>query len=314
MEELEFQPKKEKKQHIWVEKYRPNKLEDYLGNNEIKETFKSYVSNQDFCHQLLYGGPGTGKTTLAKMLVKSIDCDSIYINASDERTLEVIRDKITNFVSSSGFKPLKVVILDEFDGMPELTQRTLRSVMETYALRTRFILTANYHERIIEPILSRVQSFELAPPTKKEIAIHIINILKTENVTFKNEDLAEIINSYYPDIRKTIQLCQQSSLSGTLKLSQSVLIKQDLKNKIVEMLKVKSPFLDIRKFVVDQDLKRFEEIYDYLYDNLDKYAEGKQAAVILKLAAGVKSDSLVVNKQIVFMETIIEILKTLKAP
>jgi len=312
MEELIISPKREKKQHIWVEKYRPHKLEDYLGNDSIKETFKSYVEAQDICHILLYGGPGTGKTTLSKMIVKSISCDFIYINASDERTIDVIRDKIKNFASSSGFKPLKIIILDEFDGMPELSQRTLRSIMESYALNTRFILTANYHERIIEPILSRVQSFKLSPPSKKDIAIHLVNILKLENITFTNEDLVTVINTYYPDIRKVIQFCQQSSLSGVLKLSNTDLVNHDLKNKIVEMLKVKSSFNEIRSFVVEQDLKRFEEIYEHLYDDLDKYANGKQSEIILKLADGVRNDALVVNKQIVFLATMIEFLSVLK--
>lgn len=312
MEELEIVPKKEKKQHIWVEKYRPNKLEDYLGNSLIKETFSSYVKNQDFPHILLCGGPGTGKTTLAKMLVKSVDCDHIYINASDERGIDIVRDKIKNFVSSAGFKPLKSIILDEFDGMPELSQRTLRSVMETYALRNRFILTANYKERIIEAIESRCQKLELISPSKKEVALHLIKILQQENVEFKNEDLAEIITSQWPDIRKIIQVCQQSSLTGTLKLSQQALISQNIKNKILDFLIKKVPFQEIRKFVTEQDLKRFEEIYEYLYENLDKFAEGKQSSVILKLADGIKDDIQSINKQIVFLATIIEILKSLK--
>lgn len=312
MEELEIVPKKEKKQHIWVEKYRPNKLDDYLGNSLIKETFSLYVKNQDFPHILLCGGPGTGKTTLAKMLTKSVDCESIYINASDERTIDIIRDKIKNFVSSAGFKPLKVIILDEFDGMPELSQRTLRSVMETYALRNRFILTANYKERIIEAIESRCQKLELISPTKKEVALHLIKILQQENIEFKNEDLAEIINSQWPDIRKIIQVCQQSSLTGVLKLSQQALISQNIKNKILDLLSKKVPFQEVRKFVVEQDLKRFEEIYEYLYENLDKFAEGKQASVILKLADGQRDDILSVNKQISFLATIIGILQALK--
>jgi DNA polymerase III delta prime subunit len=312
MEELEIVPKKEKKQHIWVEKYRPNKLEDYLGNALIKETFSLYVKNQDFPHILLCGGPGTGKTTLAKMLTKSVDCEFIYINASDERTIDTVRDKIKNFVSSAGFKPLKAIILDEFDGMPELSQRTLRSVMETYALRNRFILTANYKERIIEAIESRCQKLELISPTKKEVALHLIKILQQENVEFRNEDLAEIITSQWPDIRKIIQVCQQSSLTGTLKLSQQALISQNTKNRILDLLIKKSSFQEIRKFVVEQDLKKFEEIYEYLYENLDKFAEGKQASVILKLADGQRDDILSVNKQISFLATIIGILQALK--
>lgn len=312
MEEILIASKKERKQHIWVEKYRPNKLEDYVGNEVVKTTFKKYVEDQDFPHLLLHGRPGTGKTTLAKMLVKSVDCDSIYINASDERTLDVVREKVVGFASSSGFKPLKVIILDEFDGIAPLTQKILRSVMETYALNTRFILTANYYEKIIEPVLSRVQAYELVPPSKKEVAVHLTGILKQENTQYTPEELAVVINSYYPDIRKCIQVCQQSSLTGILKVSKENLIQNDVKNKIMEFLKVRSPLIEIRKYVIEQNITRFEEIYQHLYDNLDKYAEGKQASMILNIADAEVRESMVVNKQIVFMEFIVKSLNSLK--
>lgn len=312
MEELEIVPKKDKKQHIWVEKYRPTKLEDYLGNNEIKSVFNKYVEEQDFCHLFLYGGPGTGKTTLAKMLVKAVACDSIYINASDERGIDTVRDKIKNFCNSSGFKPLKTVILDEADYLTPDAQASLRPVMEIYALRSRFILTGNYHERIIPPIASRCQMFELHPPQKKEVAIHLINILKNENVTFKNEDLAAVVNLYYPDIRKIIQVCQQYSLSGILKLSQSELVVNDVRTKLLDLLVRKAPLVEIRKFIAEQNIRRYQEIYEFLFDNVDKYAEGKQASVILKLADGQRDDFFSTNKQIMFMSTIIGILQTLK--
>jgi replication factor C small subunit len=312
MEELEIVPKKEKKQHIWVEKYRPTKLDDYLGNDLIKETFRKYVQEQDFCHLFLYGGPGTGKTTLAKMLVKSVDCEHIYINASDENGIGVIREKIKNFCNSSGFKPLKVVIFDEADYMSPEAQASLRPIMEMYALRNRFILTGNYHERMIEPITSRCQLFELHPPHKKEVALHVINILKNENVSFKNEDLATVVNLFYPDIRKIIQVCQQYSLTGTLKLTQAELMANDVRVKMLDFLVKRAPLTEIRKFVAEQNIRKYQEIYDYLFDNIDKFAEGKQASVILKLADGQRDDALSANKQIVFLATIIGILQVLK--
>lgn len=313
MEELEIIPRREKKQHIWVEKYRPNRLEDYLGNALVKETFSMYVKNQDFCHILLYGGPGTGKTTLAKMLVKEVACDSIYINASNERGVDTIRDKIINFASSSGFKPLKVIILDEADYLTHTAQASLRPVMEMYAMNTRFILTGNYHEKISDPIKSRVQSFELSPPPKKDVALHLIEILKKENVTFTNEELAVVVNTYYPDIRMIIQVAQQSSLTGVLKISKANLIENDVRNKITEMLRVRTSFLEIRKYIIEQGLSRFEEIYEHLYDNLDKFAEGKQSSVILNIADAVFRETNVPNKQIIFLACIVEILRTLKS-
>jgi DNA polymerase III delta prime subunit len=313
MEELDIKVNRDKKPYIWVEKYRPTKLEDYVGNGSIKSTFKSFVEKQDFCHLFLYGGPGTGKTTLAKMLVKSVECDFIYINASDENGVDVIRDKIKNFCNSSGFKPLKVVIFDEADYLSQAAQASLRPVMEIYSLRSRFILTGNYHERIIEPISSRCQSFELIPPSKKEVAIHVMNILKNENVSFTNETLATVINSYYPDIRKVIQVCQQYSLDGTLKLSQEELISSNIQNKLLDLFVRKSPFSEIRKFIVEQDIRKFEEIYDFLYENVDKFSDGKQASVILKLADGCRDNNNTVNKQIIFLAIAIEILKILKS-
>ncbi len=312
MEELEIIPKEKRKQYIWVEKYRPNTLSEYLGNDLVKQTFNQYIKNQDFCHLLLYGPPGTGKTTLAKLLVKEINCDSIYVNASDENGIDTIRDKIKSFASSSGFKPLKVVIFDEADYLTHNAQSSLRPIMEVYAKNTRFILTGNYHEKISDPIMSRLQSFELLPPPKKDVAIHLIDILKKENVNFSNEELAIIVNSYYPDIRKIIQVAQQSSLMGPLSVSKANLVEYDIRNKIVEMLKTRASSIEIRKYVIENNLLRFEEIYQHLFDNVDKYAEGKQSSVILKIADGIRNDSLGPNKQIMFIACIIEILMVLK--
>lgn len=312
MEELEFISRKEKKQFIWVEKYRPKQIEDYIGNPMIKEIFSRYVRDQDFCHLLLYGGPGTGKTTLAKMLVSQISCDYIYINASDERGIDTIRDKIKVFASSCGFKALKAVILDEADFLTPAAQASLRPMMETYALHTRFILTGNYHEKILDPIKSRLQSFKLEPPSKKDVALNLVKILDSEGVKYKKEDIAEIINAYYPDIRKTIQVSQQFTNNGELNLIRTELVANDIKNKIVEMLSVRSGFTEIRKFIIEQGITRFEDIYEHLYENIDKFAEKKVASVVLCLAEGVKNDALVSNKQIVFLACLIEILKNLK--
>jgi replication factor C small subunit len=260
----------------------------------------------------LYGPPGTGKTTLAKLLVKGIPCDHIYINASDENGIDTIRDKIKSFASSCGFKPLKVIILDEADFLTAPAQASLRPVMEMFAMNTRFILTGNYHERVSEPISSRVQSFELLPPSKRDVAVHLTEILKKENVTYSPEELATIVNAYYPDIRKVIQVAQQSSLSGELKVARTNLVQYDIRNKIVELLKAKSPLSEVRKYVIEQNLNRFEAIYQHLYENVDKFAEGKQGSVILKIADGIKNDTLGPNKQIMFMACMIEILAILK--
>jgi len=155
---------------IWTEKYRPDVLENYIGNDVIKAKLEQYIQTQDIPHLLFYGTAGTGKTTAAKILVKNIDCDYMFINASDERGIDTVRDKIKGFASTVGFAPLKIVVLDEADFLGREAQPALRNMMEAHAASTRFILTANYVERIIDPLVSRTQVYKLTPPSKKDVA------------------------------------------------------------------------------------------------------------------------------------------------
>ena len=144
---------------LWVEKYRPDTLEGYVGNEHILQKVKIYIENEDVPHLLLYGQAGTGKTTLAKIITNQIDCDVMYINASDENSVDAVRDKIRGFASSMGFRKWKVVILDESDYLTPNAQAALRNLMETFSKTTRFILTCNYVEKVIDPIQSRCQTF-----------------------------------------------------------------------------------------------------------------------------------------------------------
>ena len=134
---------------LWVEKYRPDVLTNYVGNEHLKGIVVRYLAENDIQNLIFYGPAGTGKTTLAKLLVKNLDCEYLYINASDERGIETIRDKVSGFASTMSFKPLKVVILDEADFLTIQAQASLRNVIETFSKSTRFILTCNYVERII---------------------------------------------------------------------------------------------------------------------------------------------------------------------
>ena len=169
------------KQHtLWVEKYRSNTLDNYVGNENIKQTIQKYLDQNDIQNFLFYGPAGTGKTTLAKLIVNNLDCDYLYINASDERGIDTIRDKVSGFASAASFKPLKVVILDEADFITIQGQAALRNVIETYSRTTRFILTCNFVERIIDPLQSRCQVLKIVPPSKNDIAKHVFNILKQE--------------------------------------------------------------------------------------------------------------------------------------
>ena len=300
---------------LWVEKYRPIKLDDYVGNEHLKEKVSGYIESEDVPHLLLFGRAGTGKTTLAKLIVKSIECDYMVINASDENNVDTVRNKVKNFASSQGFKKYKIIILDEFDYMTPNAQAILRNLMETFSKHCRFILTCNYVEKIIDPIQSRCQTFQIVPPSKKEVAVQLDKILKSENVNYDVKDLVPIIDSSYPDIRKVINTCQLNSVKGVLKLSKNDLLDSDFKTKIVDILKLsdesRNKYMKIRQTVADSKVQDFTEMYSLLYDKVDEYASGKVSGVILVLAEGQHRDALAVDKEIPFMATILNILSTI---
>ena len=305
---------------LWVEKYRPNSLESYIGNEHLKSKVKVYLESGDLPHLLLYGRAGTGKTTLAKLLVNNIDCDHLYINASDENSVDVVRNKVRGFASTIGFKDMKVVILDECDYITPNAQAALRNLMETFSKHTRFILTCNYVERIIDPIQSRCQPFQIVPPSRKEVAVHLNNILKEENVTFEMDDVATLVNGGYPDIRRVINFAQRQVVDGKLSIDQNNLVAVDLNvnvfsSQIVNVLKTqnkKDAFVTIRKMLADNQISDFADLFRLLYDEVDDYGKGHIAECILTVAKYQLSDAQVVDKEINAMAMLIELLGVIK--
>jgi DNA polymerase III delta prime subunit len=297
---------------LWVEKYRPTILDNYVGNEHLKEKVKIFIETGDVPHLLLYGKAGTGKTTLAKLIVKSIECDYMIINASDENGVDTIREKIKNFASSMGFKPYKILILDEADHLTPQGQAILRNLMETFSGHCRFILTCNYVEKITSPIQSRCQTFEIIPPTKKDVAIQVSNILKAESIQFDIKDLVPVIDSSYPDIRKIINTCQMSSIKGILKLDTKSLIENDYKVKIYDILKSsddkRNKYMKIRQTLIDSRATDFTDLFTLLYDKVDEIAPSNTANVILELADGQRNMFLSIDKEIPTAATLIKIL------
>ncbi len=308
-----FEQQEEQVHSLWVEKYRPTKLDDYVGNENLKAKVKGYIESGDIPHLLFFGKAGTGKTTLAKLIVKNIECDVMVINASDENNVDTVRNKVKNFASGVGFKPYKVIILDEFDYMTPNAQALLRNLMETFSKHCRFILTCNYIEKIILPIQSRCQSFQIVPPTKKDVAVQIASILKKEDIQFNPTDLVPIVDGYYPDIRKIINTTQLACVNGVLKTESATIVDSDFRLKLVEILKSKdelrNKFMTIRQLVADNRISDFTDVYSFLYDKIDDYAKGNVANVIIALAEGTSKDALVVDKEITFMATIISVLQ-----
>ena len=305
---------------LWVEKYRPDSLESYIGNEHLKSKIKLYLESGDLPHLLLYGKAGTGKTTLAKLLVNNIECDHLYINASDENSVDTVRNKVRNFASTIGFKDMKVIILDECDYITPNAQAALRNLMETFSKHTRFILTCNYVERIIDPIQSRCQPFQIVPPSRKEVAVHLNNILKEESVTFEMDDVATLVNGGYPDIRRVINFAQRQVVDGKLSIDQNNLVAVDLNvnvfsSQIVNVLKTqnkKDAFVTIRKMLADNQISDFADLFRLLYDEVDDYGTGHIAECILTIAKYQLSDAQVVDKEINAMAMLIELLGVIK--
>ena len=305
---------------LWGEKYRTDLLESYIGNEHLKSKIKLYLESGDLPHLLLYGRAGTGKTTLAKLLVNNIDCDHLYINASDENSVDTVRNKVRNFASTIGFKDMKVIILDECDYITPNAQAALRNLMETFSKHTRFILTCNYVERIIDPIQSRCQPFQIVPPSRKEVAIHLNNILKEESVTFEMDDVATLVNGGYPDIRRVINFAQRQVVDGKLSIDQDNLVAVDLNvnvfsSQIVNVLKTQSKkdaFVTIRKMLADNQISDFADLFRLLYDEVDDYGKGHIAECILTIAKYQLSDAQVVDKEINAMAMLIELLGVIK--
>lgn len=302
---------------LWVEKYRPDSLDNYIGNQSVKDKMQQYIEQNDVPHILLYGSAGTGKSTLCKILIKHLDCDYIWINASDENNVETVRNKIKNFASTIGFNKWKIVILDEADFLTPSAQAILRELSERYSQTTRFILTANYPEKIIPAIQSRCQMYNIIPPSKKDIAVHVAGILDNEEVTYTPADLKVIIDSTYPDIRKVINDCQKQSMNGELKLDKQSLIEANYALKVIEILKDKSKnalvsLKEIRQLFADSQVKDYTPLYQLLYENVDSYSNGKSAEIILKITEYEYQSQMRIIKELSAASLVISILELIK--
>jgi replication factor C small subunit len=272
-----------KKEHtLWVEKYRSQNLDNYVGNENIKTTIGKYLQQNDIQNFLFYGPAGTGKTTLAKLIVNNLDCDYMYINASDERGIDTIRDKVTGFASAASFKSLKVVILDEADFITIQGQAALRNVIETYSRTTRFILTCNFVERIIDPLQSRCQVLKIVPPSKQDIAKHVAKVLEQEEVSYTMDDIKILVTQFYPDVRKMLNTAQLSNQDGELHIDKSVIVSSNYMNQVVkELSKPKPIFNEIRQIIANANIQDFEELYRFLYDNSTQFAAGNEGMVAI---------------------------------
>ena len=271
---------------LWVEKYRPITLEEYIGNETIKNKIADYLKQGSIQNLLFYWVAGTGKTTLAKLIAKNLNCDLLYLNASDERGIDTIREKIIPFVSSMSFNDIKIVILDEADYLTPQAQATLRNTIESCSKTTRFILTCNYLERIISPLQSRCQTFEITPPSKIEVNNKCKSILSKEDISYENNDVLTVIDTHYPDIRKIINTLQGSVIDGGqgdyyLKIDNNSLKNTQLGDQIVDALEKKLKLSVIRQMLADSGAREFDGLFKVLYDNVSKYTNREGEAILI---------------------------------
>jgi len=301
------------KQHtLWIEKYRSETLEQYIGNDAIKTRIADCIAKNDIPHLIFAGSAGTGKTTLAKLIVKNIQCDYLYINASDENGIDTIRERVKGFASTASFQPLKVVILDEADFLTQPAQAALRNLIEEYSAYTRFILTCNYVERLIEPLQSRCELHMLKPPTKGAVAKHICtNVLDVESVTYEMSDIAQIVNLFYPDVRSIIKTLQQNCKDGKLTITT---IDDNWCKPLVEILKKrdKNAWYQVRQLVADAQVDDFQTAYRYMFDNLSEFSYGNDAQLSVILDDFIWRAGVVPDKEINFAACIAKVLDTNK--
>jgi replication factor C small subunit len=301
------------KQHtLWIEKYRSETLEQYIGNDAIKTRIADCIANNDIPHFIFAGSAGTGKSTLAKLIVKNIQCDYLYINASDENGIDTIRDKVKGFASTASFQSIKIVILDEADFLTQPAQAALRNLIEEYSAYTRFILTCNYVERLIEPLQSRCELHMLKPPTKGAVAKHLcLNVLDVENVTYDMKDVAQVINTFYPDVRSILKTLQQFSKNGKLVVDT---IDDDWTKQLVQILikRDKNAWYQVRQLVADAQVDDFQTAYRYMFDHLTEFSYGNDAQLSVILDDFIWRAGVVPDKEINFAACIAKVLETNK--
>jgi replication factor C small subunit len=299
---------------LWVEKYRPNTIADYVfRDTNQKGQVAGWIKDGALPHLLFSGAPGTGKTTLAKVLLSELSVDSmdiLEINASNENSVDTIRSKITNFSSTMPFGDLKYVLLDEADYITPNGQAALRGVMETYHTSCRFILTCNYPQRVIPALHSRCQGFHINKLDTTEFTARIATICIEEGVTMDLETLDTYVQATYPDLRKAINLVQQNVVDNVLQRPQEGDGNtSDWMLSAVELFKA-SKYKEARNMIVSQARpEEYEDIYKFMYRNLELWGdtEQKQDQAIIIIRNGIAKGIAVADPEINLSATLIEL-------
>ena len=275
---------------LWVEKYRPITLDQMVLSNQNRTIFNKYAQDRGVPNLLFVGPAGIGKTSLAKIICKSmLECQYLYINASDENGIDTIRTKVTNFARTKSFDGgIKCIILDETDGLSLDAQRALRNTMEEYSGITRFILTANYNHRIIPPLQSRCQTFDLTPPLTSCME-RVCRILDKEQVQITDRDrLEQFVHKCYPDLRKCINEIQKNTIDGEVQLDNLIKIKDAFVSSIYKIV-CQGLAIKARKKVIESEhvfggdyTELLRSLFNHIHEieNIDQHIKAEQLLVV----------------------------------
>jgi DNA polymerase III delta prime subunit len=294
---------------LFVEKYRPQSLDEFVGNESLQNTIGKYLEEGNIQNLLFFGSAGCGKTSLAKLIAKQLRADVLYLNSSDERGIDAIREKIVPFASSMGLGGTKIVILDEADYLTPQAQASLRNTIETFHQNCRFILTCNYINRIIDPLQSRCKMFNIVPPSKVEVFQHLKGILDGEGVEFCTNDLAKVVKQYYPDLRKMLNTIQGSIHKGELNIEGDSENSDRIKELINSLLNGGKPN-QLRTTLVNLGSKEFDSMFRALYDRIEEFKNPAEAILIISKYQ--YEYGFVLDKEICIMAMLLQLKETTK--
>ena len=296
---------------LWMERYRPSTVQDLVLPPDIKQKFQAYADKKDIPNLGFWSAnPGTGKTSSAIALIKEIGCEADFINASMDNGIDILRGRIQTFAGTESFDgKLKIVVLDEIDNLTPSAMFAFRNLIESFSNNCRFILTGNYKEKIIEPLLDRLENYDFNNLDKKEmikpIFTRLTDILDNENVKYEQKELVPVINTYYPSIRGMVGALQKFSTTGTFIVNKSELDNQDEYLAVLEVLKNKDFKTTIN---LVNELNSPSNMYTFMYKNINLLPENKLPQIVVAIAKYQFQDGSVRDKNLNLSACLTEIM------